>query len=128
MSLSQVLATAASGLRASQAGLTVVAGNVANAQTPGYVRKVADQVTTSAGEFGSGVRVAAINRELDQYVQRQLRVESSGASYADLRSSFYDRLQGIYGVPGSDSVRARPAANSSSWVCAWTSTWSRISR
>jgi len=104
MSLSQVLATAASGLRASQAGLTVVAGNVANAQTPGYVRKVADQVTTSAGEFGSGVRVAAINRELDQYVQRQLRVESSGASYADLRSSFYDRLQGIYGVPGSDSA------------------------
>ena len=45
-----------------------------------------------------------INRELDQYLQRQLRVESSGASYADLRAQFYNRLQSVYGVPGSDSA------------------------
>jgi flagellar hook-associated protein 1 FlgK len=104
MSLSQALAAAVSGLRASQAGLSIVAANVANAQTPGYVRKTAVQVTTSAGDFGASVRVAAVNRELDQYVQRQVRIESSGASYADLRAQFYDRLQNIYGVPGSDST------------------------
>ena len=32
------------------------------------------QVTTTAGDLGVGVRTAAINRELDLYVQRQLRV------------------------------------------------------
>ena len=48
MSLSQALATAVSGLRASQAGLSLVAGNVANAETPGYVRKTAAQVETAA--------------------------------------------------------------------------------
>jgi flagellar hook-associated protein 1 FlgK len=101
MSLAQALATAVSGLRASQAGLAIVAANVANAQTPGYVRKTPVQITTAAGDLGASVRVVAINRELDQYIQRQLRTETSGASYADLRAQFYARLQQVYGDPGS---------------------------
>ena len=76
---------------------------MANADTPGYVRKTPVQVAIAAGDLGVGVRVAAINRQLDQYIQRQLRVESSGASYAGLRAQFYDRLQNVYGVPGSAS-------------------------
>ena len=103
MSLNQALATAVSGLRVNQAGLSLVAANVANADTPGYVRKTPVQVAIAAGDLGIGVRVAAINRQLDQYIQRQLRVESSGASYAGLRAQFYDRLQNVYGVPGSAS-------------------------
>jgi flagellar hook-associated protein 1 FlgK len=104
MSLSQALGTALSGLRASQAGLSIVSSNVANAETPGYVRKTPVQVTTAAGTAGAGVRVAAVNRELDQFVQRQMRIESAGASYATLRAQFYDRLQGIYGAPGSKAT------------------------
>jgi flagellar hook-associated protein 1 FlgK len=103
MSIGQALSTSLSGLRASQAGLSLIAANVANAQTPGYVRKSILLATSTAGEGGS-VRIAAINRELDQYLQRQLRVENAGGAYADLRSSFYQRLQGIYGSPGSDSA------------------------
>src|SRR5437016_3988196 len=102
MSLSQALNTASSGLRVTQAGLSLIATNVANAQTPGYVRKTMD-ITTATEGTGGGVRVGTVNRELDQYLQRQLRVESAGGSYADLRTSFYDRLQGLYGAPGSDS-------------------------
>ena len=104
MSLSQALSSAVAGLRTAQAGLALVSSNVANAGTPGYVRKVVSQVATIAGGDAVGVRVDSINRQLDQYVQRQLRVESSGASYADLRAKFYDRLQGIYGAPGSDAT------------------------
>ena len=92
-----------SGLRATQAGLSLVASNVANAQTPGYVRKTLVQVATAAGDAGVSVRVSAINRELDQYMQRQLRTETSGGAYADLRAQFYQRLQSVYGDPGSTS-------------------------
>jgi len=101
MSLSQALSAASAGLRATQAGMSIVAGNVANADTPGYVRKTPIQVMAAAGEGGISVRLAGINRELDQYLQRQLQTESSGASYAGLRAEFYSRLQTIYGVPGS---------------------------
>jgi flagellar hook-associated protein 1 FlgK len=103
MSISQALNTSLSGLRATQAGLQLIASNVANAQTPGYVRKTMQPVTSTAGDGGS-VRLGAINRELDQYLQRQLRVESAGGGYADLRADFYQRLQGLYGSPGSDSA------------------------
>jgi flagellar hook-associated protein 1 len=104
MSLSQALSAAMSGLRATQVGLSTVAANVANAETPGYVRKTPTQVTTAAGEFNVNVRVAGIQRELDLYVQRQLRIETSGGSYAELRAQFYSRLQQIYGQPGTDSA------------------------
>lgn len=102
MSLSQALSAAMSGLRATQIGLSTVAANVANAETPGYVRKTPTQVTTAAGEFNVTVRIAGVQRELDLYVQRQLRIETSGGSYADLRARFYQRLQQIYGQPGTD--------------------------
>ena len=76
---------------------------LANAQTPGYVRKTVKQVSTAGNNTGIGVQVSAIQRELDTYVQRQLRVENSGANYADTRAQFYARLQDIFGQPGSDA-------------------------
>jgi flagellar hook-associated protein 1 FlgK len=103
MGLSQALATAISGLRTTQAGMSLVAANVANAQTPGYVRKTLTQVTTAAGGTGVSVRIDAVTRELDQYIQRQLQVETSGASYSDMRAQFYKQLQQIYGDPSSDT-------------------------
>ena len=101
MSLSQALGAAVSGLRVTQSSLSLVAANVANAETPGYVRKTPVQLTTVTGDFGIGARLASINRELDQYTQRQLRVESAGGNYADVKADFYRRLQDIYGQPGS---------------------------
>src|SRR5882757_8444079 len=101
MSLSDALSIAMSGLRANQAAMSLVSSNVANAETPGYVRKTLDQVTTNSGSYGSDVRIAGVNRELDQYIQAQLRTETSGAGYASLRSNFLQQLQSIYGNPGS---------------------------
>jgi flagellar hook-associated protein 1 FlgK len=103
MSLTQALATSLSGLTATQTNLSVVAGNVANAQTPGYIAQSAIQVATGSGGAGAGVNIASINRILDQFVQQQLRSESSGGAYADLRASFYQQLQQIYGQPGSNT-------------------------
>lgn len=102
MSITQALNASLSGLRATQAGISLIASNVANAQTAGYVRKTMGLVQSSAGDTSS-VRIGTINRELDQYLQRQLRVETAGGAYADLRADFYSRLQGLYGAPGSDS-------------------------
>jgi len=101
MGLEQTLSTTLAGLRATQAGLSVVAGNVANAQTPGYIAKQATQVETSTGEGGNSVQVTSINRLLDTFVQNQLWTENAGGGYADLRGNFYQQLQQVYGQPGS---------------------------
>jgi flagellar hook-associated protein 1 FlgK len=101
MSLSDALSIAMAGLRANQATMSLVSSNVANAETPGYVRKTIDQVTTNTGSVGSGVTIIGVNRELDQYIQAQLRTETSGASYASLKSDFLQQLQSLYGDPNS---------------------------
>lgn len=103
MSLSQALVSAMSGLKVNQSSLSLVAANVANADTPGYVRKTVNQTAVAGNNTGIGVRVTAVQRELDIYVQRQLRVENAGANYASVRAEFYSRLQTIYGTPGSDN-------------------------
>ena len=100
MSLSQALSIAMSGLRANQLALSLTSSNVANSDTPGYVRKTVNQIQTSSGSIGAGVSVTGVNRELDLYLQQQIRTEQSGASYADLRSSILSSLQSIYGTPG----------------------------
>jgi flagellar hook-associated protein 1 len=100
MSLSQALSIAMSGLRANQLGLSLVSSNVANSETPGYIRKTVNQVQTVSGSIGANVKVTGVNRELDTYLQQQIRTEQSGASYADLRASILSSLQSIYGTPG----------------------------
>jgi flagellar hook-associated protein 1 FlgK len=104
MSLIQALSTAMSGLTAAQTSLTVTAGNVANASTPGYVAETPTLVETSAGSAGVGVDVAGVNRTLDTLVQNQLWTESSGGSYADAAAQLYQQLAQVYGAPGSPAA------------------------
>jgi flagellar hook-associated protein 1 FlgK len=103
MSLSQALASAIGGLKVNQSSLALVSSNVANAGTAGYVRKTVNQVATAGNGTGIGVRIGSIQRELGSYVQKQLRTENSGASYATTRANMYARLQNIYGDPGTDA-------------------------
>ena len=104
MGLGQALTSAVSGLRVTQSGLSLIASNIANAETPGYVKKTATQVAAASGNLTIGVRLSSISRELDQYLQRQLRTETSGGAYATLRSDFYQRLQGVFGQPGESNA------------------------
>lgn len=101
MSLNAAVANTLSGLRASQLGISLISANVANAETAGYVRKTLNQVAIQSSTFGASAFIVGINRELNSFVQSQLRTETSGASYAGLRNAFLSQLQGIYGDPGS---------------------------
>jgi flagellar hook-associated protein 1 FlgK len=102
MSLSSALSTAMAGLRANQAALGIVSSNVANANTPGYVAQSVNQVELAGGAGnGASVRVNGVNRQLDQYIQAQLRTETSGGAYADQIANILSQLQNVYGTPGA---------------------------
>ncbi|MDE2600998.1 MAG: flagellar hook-associated protein FlgK [Bradyrhizobium sp.] len=104
MGLSSALAIAMSGLRANQAALSITSGNVANAQTPGYVTRTPNQIEVATGDSGSSVQVTGVNRQLDLYVQSQLRTETSGGAYADQMANILGQLQNVYGPPGGDGT------------------------
>jgi flagellar hook-associated protein 1 len=104
MGLSSALVTAMSGLRANQAALTIISGNVANASTPGYVTQNPNQIEVNSGGDGSSVLTTGVSRQLDLFVQNQLRTETSGGAYADQTANILGQLQSVYGTPGGDGT------------------------
>ena len=111
MGLSSALATAMSGLRANQASLSIISSNVANAQTPGYVNQNTNQIEVSSGTFGDSVQTTGVNRQLDLFVQSQLRTETSGGAYADQMSNILGQLQSVYGTPGGNGTLETSLSN-----------------
>ena len=83
----------------------MIAGNVANANTPGYVDETSSQVALGDRRQRRRQRrsVDGINRDLNTLLQSQLWTETSGGSYADTTAQLYQQLQQIYGTPGSST-------------------------
>jgi flagellar hook-associated protein 1 FlgK len=104
MSLGQVLTTAMDGLKVAQSGMALIAANVANSSTPGYSEKTQSLQVVTSGGSNIGVDVAAVNRQLDDFVRNQLRTESAGGAYADTTTQIYQQLQQAYGDPGSSAL------------------------
>jgi flagellar hook-associated protein 1 FlgK len=104
MGLSSALASAMSGLRANQAALSIVSSNVANSQTPGYVAQTPNQIEVTTGDFGSTAKTTGVSRDIDSYVQSQLRTETGGSGYADQTANILKQLQSVYGTPGNSGT------------------------
>lgn len=103
MSLAAILSSANSGLMAAQTGLRTVSDNIANINTPGYVRKVVDQAPLVSGGLGAGVSVTQIRRAADQFLQRASLTATASAAEAGVTATAMDRAQALFGNPGDDS-------------------------
>jgi len=100
MGLSSALANAMSGLTANQAALAITSSNVANANTTGYVAESINQIEEPTGGVGAAALVTGVSRDIDTFVQSQLRTETGGAGFANQTSNILTQLQSIYGTPG----------------------------
>ena len=101
MSLTVAMKTAASGLSAAQAGLRAVSDNIANVNTPGYVRKIVDQQSLVVGGQGMGVQVSGLKRVTDQYLQMATLSASSDTKRWDQVSTYLDNAQSLFGDPST---------------------------
>jgi flagellar hook-associated protein 1 FlgK len=103
MSLNAIMNTATSGMSAAQTQLRVVSDNVSNVNTPGYVRKIAEQQTLVSQGVGSGVEVARIRLATDRFLQAASFNAGAEAARQGVRHELYDRIQSLFGDPGGDS-------------------------
>jgi flagellar hook-associated protein 1 FlgK len=103
MSLNAIMNTATSGLATAQTQLRVVSDNVSNVNTPGYVRKIADQRTLTGQGMGSGVEVSRIRLATDRFLQAASLNAGATAARESVRYELYDRIQSLFGDPGGDS-------------------------
>ncbi|HEV7354290.1 MAG TPA: flagellar hook-associated protein FlgK [Brevundimonas sp.] len=103
MSLNLIMNTSTSGLMTAQTQLRVVSDNVANVNTPGYVRKIADQVAMTSQGIGSGVDVVRVRLATDRFLQAAAMSASSEEARQGVRYELYDRVQSLFGDPGGTS-------------------------
>lgn len=103
MSLNTILNIANSGLQTAQTQLRVVSDNVSNVNTPGYIRKIADQVSLTNQGMGTGVDVARVRLATDRFLQASALSAGSEASRQGVRYELYDRIQSLFGDPGGDT-------------------------
>lgn len=108
MSLTAIMSTATSGLMAAQTGLRTVSDNIANVNTPGYVRKVVAQAPLVSAGMGVGVDITGISRAADAFLQRASLTARADSAQAGVLADAFDRAQALFGDPsGSSSFFSR---------------------
>ena len=102
MSLFTSLKLAGNSLQAAQIGLQVVGNNIANANTPGYIRQSVEFTSAPVQLIGTlplglGVRVQAIVQEVDKFLQERLRHAGSDLANGRAQEEAYSQLEAIVG-------------------------------
>lgn len=103
MSLNSVIANGLSGLHASQAAMKVISQNVANANTPGYVRAELPLSTQVIGAAGAGVEVGQLRRAADRFLAAMAVSARAGLGDAQARADMMTRAQNAFGDPNGPS-------------------------
>ncbi len=102
MSLYSSISLAANTLRANEIALQVVGQNIANANTPGYIREqviLAPAPTQQIGRLlmGMGVQVTAVVQRIDHFLEGRLRNATSDRVDAQTQESAFAQLEGVIG-------------------------------
>jgi flagellar hook-associated protein 1 FlgK len=111
MSLTLTLNNALSGLQVNQSALTVISNNIANVNTPGYSRKVLSQQTRTLANVGAGVEVSGVNRQINEFLQRDLVANTTVLGYATTTANYLDRMQTMFGSVGTDNALGNAISN-----------------
>lgn len=111
MGISSALNNAVTGLTANARMTEVVSANLANALTEGYGRRSVDLSAVQVGNRGGGVRVEAIQRNVDQGLLADRRLADAALSGQSFQAATLTRLQQSLGTPeDAGNIGARLAA------------------
>jgi flagellar hook-associated protein 1 FlgK len=102
MSLFGTIQNANNALIAMQLGLQVTGNNIANANTPGYIRERLNLVPGPLQHYGglllgTGVRVQSVTQEIDKFLEERLRAANSDLANSQTQEEIYFQLETIIG-------------------------------
>jgi flagellar hook-associated protein 1 len=100
MSLDASLVIASSGLTSVSRGLSIVSQNVANANSPGYMREVATRTSVNAAGTGMGVKVGPTTRDIDTALQTRLYAQQGSTAAATTLQTALQKIDSLQGAPG----------------------------
>ncbi|HBE69622.1 MAG TPA: flagellar hook-associated protein FlgK [Planctomycetaceae bacterium] len=102
MSLFSTIQQSANALSVNELGLHVVGNNVANANTPGYLRQELIQTPSVPGKrgdaiVGNGVRAVGVRQKVDNFLVERLRQTESELASSAAKGDIYNKIESILG-------------------------------
>lgn len=117
--------SALSALRYNRVALDVASGNIANAHTEGYTRRMATAQATGApavqalwstwNGYAGGVEVGGIERMVDPLLDARSRTEHATLSHLDTRAASLVRFETTIGEPSANGISAALSAFKQGW-------------
>ena len=100
MSLFSSIRMASNTLRSNQIAMQVVGQNIANANTPGYIREEVVLTPAPTQKLGSlllgmGVEVQAVVQKIDLFLEERLRWSASDRAGSEVTEGTYSQLEGV---------------------------------
>ena len=112
MSLTAALATASRALEVFSTAVQVSSSNIANANTPGYIREeltLASEDPHKRGGLivGTGVKATAVRQAIDQFLESRIHLTNSETHASSARESIYAQLEGQLRELGDQDLSSR---------------------
>lgn len=112
MSLTAALATASRALEVFSTAVHVSSQNIANANSPGYIREelaIEPEHPFVRGGLiiGAGVKAAAVRQAIDQFLESRIHNTNSEAQASSARESIYSQLEGQLRELGDQDLSSR---------------------
>lgn len=110
MSLSSSMLIAVQSMLTEQGAMNVVSNNIANVNTPGYTREVANLVETPpatyAGlQFGTGVMLESVQSVRDSVLQLRLNQETQNQGKFNTLSTGLNQIQTLFNEPAGSGLQ-----------------------
>ena len=112
MSLTAALATASRALEVFSTAVQVSSSNIANANTPGYIREELTLATEDPYKrggliVGTGVKATAVLQSIDQFLESRIHLTNSETHASSARESIYAQLEGQLRELGDQDLSSR---------------------
>lgn len=114
-------------LRAQQTAISVTGHNIANANTSGYSRQVANMQAgfaipvpsnnrwKGAGQLGTGVEISEVKRIRDHFIDWQIRAESGVLNEWQTRHDTLSQIETVFLEPSATGISTLMSAFWNSW-------------
>lgn len=111
MSLSSSLLIAVQSMLTDQGAMNVVSNNIANVNTPGYTREVANLVESPPAsygglQFGTGVELQSVQSIRDNVLQLRLNQETQNQGKYDTLSTGLNQIQTLFNEPAGSGLQS----------------------
>jgi flagellar hook-associated protein 1 len=109
MTLFSTIRLSANALNVASLGLQVTGNNIANANTPGYIRQRLVQVPAPTQQYGGllmglGVEAQGVVQIIDRFLEERLRNASSDLTNGETQLAIFTQLESLIGELGDNDL------------------------